>query len=154
MLGSNVDLQSAGVILRLLNLVALADGGVSLEEENLLQSLSEQYKLQAKFVTWEDQVTDPSSIEELAALVHPEQRDLAMKTAVMVASASRPPEDDAFICPSESAILNRLAAALELGPEQRSAIEAAAAQELEKHPNLWQVLYSLFGHRFDWPGPA
>ena len=83
-----MDLQSAGVILRLLNLVALADGGVSLEEESLLESLSEQYKLQAKFVTWEDQVSDPSSIEELAVLVNPDQRELAMKTALMVASAS------------------------------------------------------------------
>ena len=48
-----MDLQSAGVILRILNLVALADGGVSLEEENLLDSLSKQYKLQAKIINWE-----------------------------------------------------------------------------------------------------
>jgi len=147
-----VDLQSAGVILRLLNLVALADGGVSLEEESLLESLSEQYKLQAKFVTWEDQVSDPSSIEELAVLVNPDQRELAMKTAVMVASASRQPQDDAFICDEENAILNRLAHGLGLSPEQRSAIEADAAQALEKQPNLWQVLYSVFGHQFNWPG--
>ena len=146
-----MDLQSAGVILRVLNLVALADGGVSLEEENLLQSLSEQYKLQAKFVTWEDQVSDPSSIEELAVLVNPDQRELAMKTAVMVASASRQPQDDAFICEEEKAILNRLANGLGLSPEQRSAIETDAAQALEKQPNLWQVLYSVFGHRFEWP---
>ena len=43
-----MDLQSAGVILRILNLIAHADGGVSLEEEGLLDSLSKQYKLQAK----------------------------------------------------------------------------------------------------------
>ena len=146
-----MDLQSAGVILRLLNLVALADGGVSLEEERLLQSLSQQYKLQAKFVTWEDQISDPSSIEELALLLQADQRELAMKTAVMVASASRQRSEDAYICAEESAILNRLASALALSPEQRSAIDHQAAQELEKQPNLWQVLYALFGNRFDWP---
>ena len=146
-----MDLQSAGVILRLLNLVALADGGVSLEEESILKSLSEQYKLQAKFVTWEDQISDPSSIEELAMLVSPDQRALAMKTAVMVASASRQPQDDTYICEEENAILNRLAKSLGLSSEQRSAIETEAAQAFEKQPTLWQVLYSVFGHRFDWP---
>ena len=103
-----MDLQSAGVILRILNLVALADGGVSLEEENLLDSLSKQYKLQAKIINWEDQLSDPSCIEELAALINPEQRELAMKTAVMVASASRQQQDDEFICEQERAILSRL----------------------------------------------
>jgi len=78
-----MNLQSAGVILRILNLVALADGGVSLEEETLLDSLSKQYKLQAKIINWEAQLSDPACIEE--------------------------------------------------------------------HPNLWQVLFSLFGNRFDFP---
>jgi hypothetical protein len=64
--------QSAGVILRILNLVALADGGVSLEEENLLDSLSKEYKLQAKIINWKDQLSDPACIEELAALINPE----------------------------------------------------------------------------------
>ena len=146
-----MDLQSAGVILRILNLVALADDGISLEEENLLDSLSKQYKLQAKIINWEDQLSDPACIEELAALINPEQRELAMKTAVMVASASRQPQDDAFICEEEKAILNRLANGLGLSPEQRSTVEAEAAQALEKQPNLWQVLYSVFGHRFEWP---
>ncbi|MCP9776764.1 hypothetical protein [Cyanobium sp. Tous-M-B4] len=139
------------MILRLLNLVALADGGVSLEEESLLESLSEQYKLQAKFVTWEDQVSDPACIEELAALINPEQRELAMKTAVMVASASRHQQDDEFICEQEREILSRLATGLELSPDQLQSIESAAAEEIKEHPNLWQVLFSLFGNRFDFP---
>lgn len=84
-------------------------------------------------------------------LVSPDQRALAMKTAVMLASSSRQPQDDAFICEEENAILNRLANSLGLSSEQRSAIETEAAQALEKQPTLWQVLYSMFGHRFDWP---
>lgn len=67
-----MDLQSAGVILRILNLVAITDGGVSLEEEGLLDALSKQYKLQAKIANWEDKLSDPSCIEELAALVNSE----------------------------------------------------------------------------------
>ena len=146
-----MDLQSAGVILRILNLVALADGGVSLEEEGLLDSLSKQYKLQAKIINWEDKLSDPSCIEELAALVNSEQRELAMKTAVMVASVSRHQHEDEFICPEESEILARLASGLQISPDQLQTIEIAAAQELEQHPNLWQVLFSLFGNRFDFP---
>ena len=146
-----MDLQSAGVILRILNLVALADGGVSLEEENLLDSLSKQYKLQAKIINWEDKLPDPTCIEELAVLINPEQRELAMKTAVMVASVSRHQQDDEFICEQESAMLLRLATGLELSPDQLQKIESEAAQELEEHPNLWQVLFSLFGNRFDFP---
>ena len=146
-----MDLQSAGVILRILNLVALADGGVSLEEENLLDSLSKQYKLQAKIINWEDQLPDPTCIEELAVLINPEQRELAMKTAVMVASVSRHQQDDEFICEQESAMLLRLATGLELSPDQLQKIESEAAQELEEHPNLWQVLFSLFVNRFDFP---
>ena len=46
-----------------------------------------------------------------------------MKTAVMVASASRQQQDDEFIC----------------------------EQEREEQANLWQVLFSLFGNRFDFP---
>ena len=146
-----MDLQSAGVILRILNLVALADGGVSLEEENLLDSLSKQYKLQAKIINWEDQLSDPACIEELAALINPEQRELAMKTAVMVASASRQQQEDEFICEQERAILSRLATGLELSPDQLQTIESEAAEEIKEHPNLWQVLFSLYGNRFDFP---
>ena len=137
--------------MRILNLVALADGGVSLEEENLLDSLSKQYKLQAKIINWEDQLSDPACIEELAALINPEQRELAMKTAVMVASVSRHQHEDEFICPKESEILARLASGLQISPDQLQTVETAAAQELEQHPNLWQVLFSLFGNRFDFP---
>ena len=146
-----MDLQSAGVILRILNLVALADGGVSLEEENLLDSLSKQYKLQAKIINWEEQLSDPACIEELAALINPEQRELAMKTAVMVASASRQQQDDEFICEQERAILSRLGTSLELSPDQLQSIESEAAEEIKEHPNLVQVLFSLFGNRFDFP---
>ena len=116
-----------------------------------MDSLSKQYKLQAKIINWEDQLSDPSCIEELAALINPEQRELAMKTAVMVASASRQQQDDEFICEQEREILSRLATGLELSPDQLQTIESAAAEEIKEHPNLWQVLFSLFGNRFDFP---
>ena len=74
-----------------------------------------------------------------------------MKTAVMVASASRHQQEDEFICEQERAILSRLATGLELSPDQLQTIESAAAEEIKEHPNLWQVLFSLFGNRFDFP---
>ena len=84
-------------------------------------------------------------------MINPEQRELAMKTAVMVASASRHQQDDEFICEQEREILARLATGLELSPDQLQTIESEAARELEEHPNLWQVLFSLFCNRFDFP---
>ena len=48
--------------------------------------------------------------------------------------------------------MNRLTNGLGLSQEQRSAIETDAAKALEQQPNLWQVLYSVFGHQFNWPG--
>ena len=84
-------------------------------------------------------------------MVNSEQRELAMKTAVMVASVSRHQHEDEFICPEESEILARLASGLQISPDQLQTVEIAAAQELEQHPNLWQVLFSLFGNRFDFP---
>ena len=74
-----------------------------------------------------------------------------MKTAVMVASASRQQQDDEFICKQERAILSRLGTSLELSPDQLQTIESEAAEELKEQPNLWQVLFSLFGNSFDFP---
>jgi tellurite resistance protein len=47
-----MDIQSSGALLKVLNLVAMADGHISAEEESLLELLTTQYKLQAKIIAW------------------------------------------------------------------------------------------------------
>jgi hypothetical protein len=146
-----MDAQSAGAILRILNLVALADGKLTLDEEQLLDSLSQQHALQANLIAWEDKLESPNSIPALVSLIAPEHRQLTFKTAQMVARVARLHSHDSFVCDEEEALLQELSAALCLPEDdQRQAIDDAE-RELDQQPNLWQVLYGCFGARFDWP---
>lgn len=146
-----IDLRSAGIILRLLNLVALADGRLSLAEENLLDSLIQQYKLQAKVLSWEDDLNDPNNPEQLASLIPETLRPLTLRLAVMVAQVCRDTHEDQAICPSERQLLSQLAKALGLDQAQQQQIEHDAGEALNKQASLWQVLYGYFGQRFDFP---
>ena len=147
-----MDIQSSGALLKVLNLVAMADGHISAEEESLLELLTTQYKLQAKIIAWQDDLDQPTSILSLALKISSEYHQLAYKTAIMVASISRADGEDDFVCTEEQKLLSNLAAAFELSLEQIEAIRHQAVQELKKQPNLWEVLYSCFGSQFENPG--
>ena len=146
-----MDLQSSGALLRLLNLVAMADGTCSPEEENLLDSLSKQYKLQARMLFWMDDMHDPSDITELAQKIAAEHHHLTIKTATMVANISRRRDEDAFISPEEDQLLTQLSAALSLTPAELSEARQEAEEQLRKQPSLWQILYHCFGSQFERP---
>ena len=64
-----------------------------------------------------------------------------MKTATMVAAVSRARGDETFVSPEENALLEQLAAGLELTSEEVQQLRESAETELNDHPNLWQVLY-------------
>lgn len=147
-----MDIQSSGALLKILNLVAMADGQISVEEENLLESLAKQHKLQAKIISLQDDLRQPTSINALALKIANEHHQLAYKTATMVACISRSENDDEFVSLEENDLLSNLAVALELSSEQIEESRHQAAQELNKQPNLWQVLYSCFGSQFQQPG--
>jgi hypothetical protein len=146
-----MDIRSSGAILKILNIIAMADGYLSPNEELLLQSLEKQYKLQAKLVAWEDELEDRQSIASLAKLIATDYHMLAMRTAVMVASVCRGSDDDESICPAEEQLIDELANALSLHPDDVELARQAAAKELNKQPSLWQVLYDCFGSQFDRP---
>jgi len=146
-----MDAQSAGAILRILNLVAIADGAVDLQEEELLESLAKQHALQSPLLAWEDKLRAPDHIGDLVALISPEHHQLTLKTAQMVAGVSRRSQDDAYIGPDEQAVLQRLIEALPLTEAAQQQALQEAQQELEQHPNLWQVLFGCFGSQFEWP---
>ena len=146
-----MDIRSSGAILRILNIIALADGYLSPNEELLLQSLEKQHRLRAKVVSWEDELEDPQSISCLAKLIAFDYHMLAMRTAVMVASVCRGGEEDSFICEAEERLLNELAGALSLHADDVKQAREDAAKELNKQPSLWQVLYDCFGSQFERP---
>jgi hypothetical protein len=146
-----MDTKSSGAILKILNLVATADGCLSPEEEHLLESLAKQHKLQAKMISWEDELEDPRSVTCLAQVIASEFHPIAMKTAFMVASISRGEQEDDYICEAEKELLGELAAALGLAAEDVEQAKQDAGHELSKQPTLWQVLYACFGSQFERP---
>jgi hypothetical protein len=143
-----MDLQSSGALLRILNLVALVDGDCSVEEGDLLESLAKQYKLQAAMLSWQDRLSDPNDVAELAGYIAPEHHFLAMKTATMVAGVSRSTQDNSFINPEEDQLLSQLGEALSLTPERIAEARHAAEEQLCERPTLWQILYACFGSQF------
>ena len=88
---------------------------------------------------------------DLVALINPEYHQLTLKTAQMVAGVSRRTQDDVYVCPDKQAVLQRLITALPLSEAAQQQALQEAQQELEQHPNLWQVLFGCFGSRFEWP---
>lgn len=146
-----MDTKSSGAILKILNLVALADGHLSPEEEHLLESLVNQHKLQAKMISWEDGLENPHSVTCLAQVIASEYHQMAMKTAFMVASISRGEQEDDYICDAEKQLLDELAGALGLAAEDVERAKQDALGEVSKQPTLWQVLYACFGSQFERP---
>lgn len=147
----SMDMRSSGAILRILNLIAMADGHLSPEEEHLLDSLAQQYKLQARIVSWEQELADPSSITALASIVATEHHGLLLRTACMVAGIARASREDHYIGAEEDALIRELELALSLTEAERTTARQQAMAELERQPSLWQVLYACFGSQFERP---
>jgi hypothetical protein len=146
-----MDLQSSGALLRLLKLVAMADGDLSVEEENLLDSLSKQHKLQVQPLALLDDLGDSGDVAALAGRIAPEHHPLTLKTAMMVASISRGRNDLSFINAEEDDLLRKLGAALSITPEGMAKAREEAEEQLCQQPSLWQVLYACFGSQFERP---
>jgi hypothetical protein len=146
-----MDLQSSGALLRILNLVAMADGECSPDEEHLLASLTKQHKLQAQTLAWLDDLGNANDVAALAAKIAPEYHPLTMKTATMVASISRRRNENSFINPQEDDLLRALGAALSLTTEAMAKARDDAEEQLCQQPSLWQVLNACFGSQFERP---
>lgn len=146
-----MDLQSSEALLRILNLVAMADGECSPEEENLLESLRKQHKLQSQTIAWQDDIEDSSDVAALAGKIAPEHHLLTYRTAMMVASISKRSEDHFFVNAQEDELLRRLAGALALKPEAMAKAKEEAEEQICRQPSLWQVLHACFGSQFASP---
>lgn len=147
-----VENKTSAIILRILNLMALADGSVSPEEENMLEGLLDRYRLHNKLSSWESDFENSNDVAELAtAIVTNEDRCLAVKLAYMVAAVSKNSEDEAAINPDESEFYRQLIENLGLPQTTIEILEQEADVELAKQPNLWQILYGAFGNLNYWP---
>jgi tellurite resistance protein len=145
----SMDIQSAGAILRILNMIAMADGHLSLDEQNLLDSLVQQYKLQTNDMAGEETSDNALNITGLAQKIDVNYHYLTFKTATMVAIISKGDNDSSSVCSGEEKLLSELAGALSLSFDIIAKAQKEASQEVQKQPTLLQVLCFCFGSQFE-----
>ena len=132
--------------------MALADGSVSPEEEDLITTLLERYSLQNDLSVWDSYLTGSDDIGHLAdTILTAEERCLALKLAYMVSAVTRNSEEEESVNAAEAEIYSRLCQSLGVPHETIQQIQNEAEAELPKRPNLWEILYGEFGDLDFWP---
>lgn len=136
-----MDFRSAAIMIQILNLMAIADGNVAPEEEELLDDLSQRYLKDASIPSWAVEFNHPDHIEKLVTELHEDHRLLTAKLAYMVIASSR--EDYQFsVNHDERLAFDRLCNALEIDDNCRAQLIDEAKRDLLKRPSLWEILYS------------
>jgi uncharacterized membrane protein YebE (DUF533 family) len=142
-----MDLRTAGVMIQILKLMALSDGNVAPEEEELLESLGKRYLKEASIPSWTAAFNHPNDLEILAQEIPEMHRALTAKLAYMVIAASR----DAYqftVNSDEQKAFDRLCDQLALDQNTRDELAAQAKNDLSERPGLWEILYSNFSSQF------
>lgn len=135
--------RAAAVVIQILKLMAVSDGNIASEEQNLLESLSKRYLKEAAIPSWVTAFNHPKDLEVLAEEIPEDCRVLTAKLSYMVIASSR----DAYqftVNADEQLAFNRLCNTLGLDQDAQSELVAQAKNELAKRPSLWDVLTSSF----------
>jgi len=133
--------------LRILALMAMADGVLAPEEESMLDRLGKAYLQQSELESWDRAFENPMDLEQVARNVAIADRPLAAKLAYMVVSASR--EDFGFpVNAAERQAFDLLAQSLELSELQTDQAVQDATRELASRPGFWDVLVNTFSNQF------
>ena len=138
-----MDLRTAGVVIQVLKLMAVSDGNIAPEEQDLLDSLSKRYLKEAAIPSWTAAFSHPNDLEVLAEEIPEECTALTAKLSYMVIASSR----DAYqftINSDEQKAFDRLCDTLGLDQDTRSELIVQTKNELSKRLGLWDILYSSF----------
>ena len=142
-----LDLRSSGAILRILVLMAMADGVLASEETAMLERLGRGYLRQSELKSWDRAFENPMDLEQVARNVAIADRPVAAKLAYMVISATR--EDFGFpVNTAERQAFDQLVQALELTELQKDQAIQDATRELARQPGFWDVLMNTFSNQF------
>ena len=142
-----MDLHSSGAILRILALMAMADGVLTTEEESMLDRLGRDYLRQSELKSWEQAFGNPMDLTQVARGVAIADRPLAAKLAYMVISASR--EDFGFpVNTAERQAFDQLTQALDLTQHQKDQAIQDATRDLARRSGFWDVLINTFSNQF------
>ena len=128
-----LDVRSSGAVLRMLALMAMADGVLATEEQVMLDRLGKQYLKQSELESWDQAFPNPMDLRQVAKDIAITDRPLAAKLAYMVLSSSR--EDYGFaVNPAERQAFDHLAKNLELTELQKDQAIEEATRELTANP--------------------
>ena len=142
-----LDLRSSGAILRILVLMAMADGVLAPEEKSMLDRLGSAYLKQSELERWDQAFENPMDLKHVAGEISIADRPLAARLAYMVISASR--EDYGFpVNSAERQAFERLIRTPELTDLQKDQAIQEATRELAHQPGFWDILMNTFSNQF------
>ena len=133
------------VLLEIAKIIALSDGNISKEEEQLIRELPNQIAANSGgddlVLTEEDSTL---SLEKLVgALTSHEDRCLAARVAYLVAAVSRQPRDRLKINSDEQRVVQELLQELNLSKDELKGVESSAMQELNQNRSPIRLIMDL-----------
>ena len=137
--------KTMNTLLEITRIMALSDGSISKEEEQLIRDLPDQIACEAGENDHVQRLEGSArSLKELVALLTSNQdRCLAARVAYLVAAVSRQPRDRQKINVDERRVYQELIQELNLSKEDLDRIEASAMQELNQNRSPLRLLLDL-----------
>ena len=140
--------KTMSVLLEIAKIIALSDGNISKEEEQLIRDLPDQIAVNSGEEDLVRSVEGSSlSLKQLVGeLPSHEDRCLAARVAYLVAAVSRQPRDRHKINSDEQRVYQELVDELNLSKDDLERIELSATQELNQNRSpLRLVMDLIFG---------
>ena len=134
-------------MLRVLVLMAGADGSVDLEEQQMLERICDDHVKAHSPTGWRDAMTSAWDLKQAATAIPDHERPLTLKLAYVLISVCG--KQRGFpINPAELYAFNALVNHLELMEDQRELAVAAAKRELTSSSDLWGMLRIQLSQHF------
>ena len=137
--------KAMSTLLEIAKLIALSDGNISKEEEQLIRDLPEQISVNTvdDDLVHHVEVSTLSLKELVEALTSHEDRCLAARVAYLVAAVSRQPRDRLKINSDEQRVVQELLQELNLSKDVLEGIESSAMQELNQNCSPIRIFMDL-----------
>ena len=143
--------SSHSTLLMIAQVIALSDGSISEQEEQLIMELPKRLGLEAEVGI--DRQALPSLTTLAQQLTTTGDRCLAARIAALVAGVSRNPGDEQDINALERTAYRELIAALGLEADELKEIEWSVRQELGEEKSLLQRIGGALFGQGAWPDP-
>ena len=143
--------SSHSTLLMIAQVIALSDGSISEQEEQLIMELPKRLGLDAEAGI--DRQALPSLTSLAQQMTTAGDRCLAARIAALVAGVSRNPGDKQDINPLERTAYRELITALDLDASELEEIEWSVRQELSQEKSLLQRIGDALFGQGAWPDP-